>query len=287
MNSPRNSTSRISPRTVLVIVLLLLVCGGVPPVRHGFATLMTPLVSPVWRASTFLSGFITRPFAYLAAQERLLQENAVLNNRVRIAEEREAIARALRQENQELMLQAGRTPDSRRDTTTAPALPFFFGKDPHVAVITSRPVRSYYDTLIIDRGRADGIVVGNTVFSSGGILLGAIDATFAHQSRVVLYSSSGTKTSVLIGKDHLATVAEGQGGGNFVVRVAHGAPIAVGDTVEVPHDEPWVLGVVGALDAKPSQALASVLIKSSVNFQEMKWVVVTNTFLVPELPAHE
>jgi len=61
----------------------------------------------------------------------------------------------------------------------------------------------------------------------------------------------------------------------FELQIAEGASVAVGDTMQLVHSELWLLGVVGTVTKEEGSALSTVSVKSPVNFNQMKWVVVT------------
>ncbi|OHB24794.1 MAG: hypothetical protein A2542_03690 [Parcubacteria group bacterium RIFOXYD2_FULL_52_8] len=267
------------PRAPLAFafVLLVVVIAFVGPLRDLGTRAALAIGIPLARAFTFTADILYRPFTYVQSQERLLRENAFLRGQAQLLAEERLHSRALEVEQRALMAHVGRQSEAMAMSTLV--APSFAGRDPHLGLITSRPLRSLYDTLVIDQGREQGIVPGMAVFSLGGILLGEVDLVQNTQSRVVLFSSTLRTTDVLIGSDHLAARAEGVGGGNLQVEIPHGTSLVVGDLVTAVHDTPWLIGTVGALDDRAGTTLARVLIKSPINFQTLKWVVVTSDHL--------
>lgn len=280
-NFPRNSAKH-GILKLFGLILLISAITALPQLRAMISGGALKVATPVSQALRQLGSLILRPFDYLGSLEKLKVENRDLRRQKQLLLEERLQTQVLREENLRLMTGQGRSDEPQTSTPVGPSL--FFGREPHLALIVSRPVRSYYDTLIIDQGLEDGIRPGMTVFSAGGVLLGEIELTLENQARVVLLSSAGRKTEVLIGTKPLSATAEGVGGGNLRVLIPHGSSIRVGDSVTALHAEPWLLGKVGAVDESAKNTLVPVLIKSPVNFQEIKWVVVTSErLLVSEL----
>ena len=143
-----------------------------------------------------------------------------------------------------------------------------------LSAILTKPTESPYDTLMIDAGTNEGVVVGKTVFAFGNIPIGKIDTVYPESSNVVLYSSPGEKTDVvLVGQDAFMQ-AVGRGGGNFDMILPRGFTLAVGTAVQLPGLNPYVLGTVENIPSDPRNAFQEALLISPVNVQELKFVEV-------------
>ncbi len=67
-----------------------------------------------------------------------------------------------------------------------------------LASILSKPNQSPYDTLVIDLGLKDNITAGQKVFALGNIPIGRVAEVYFNSSKIVLFSSPGEKTEVVI-----------------------------------------------------------------------------------------
>ncbi|MBI5138401.1 MAG: rod shape-determining protein MreC [Candidatus Vogelbacteria bacterium] len=244
----------------------------------GFRSILSGAVTstarPFWLVYDAVSEFISVPFTLFKTKLSLEREIESLKQRVLIAEDRETLARSIQIENIELKKMAGRNDIQRNTFTPVVTPPFAASRKPMLAVVISRPGISLYDTLVVDRGENHGVNSGDVVLSAGGTLLGQIDAVYANSSLVVLMSYPGRKIPVLIGINRLFATATGVGGGVFTLYLPESSNVKVGDSVETVHNEPWVIGEVGRVDMSENEAMKTVRIKSSVNFQQMKWVVI-------------
>lgn len=244
----------------------------------GFRALLggavTSIGRPLWFAYGVTSEFISVPFTLFKTKLSLEQEIKFLKQREAIALDREVLLKSIQTENSELKKMAGRADNHGNVNSSTINPPFASSNNPILAVVISRPGVSLYDTLIIDRGDNHGVKLGNIVLSAGGTLLGQIDAVYRNSSRVVLMSYPGRKIPVLVSSDRLSAMATGDGGGVFTLNVPESSNVKVGDLVETVHNEPLVIGTVGGVETAKNDAMKTVYIKSSVNFQQMKWVVV-------------
>jgi cell shape-determining protein MreC len=146
--------------------------------------------------------------------------------------------------------------------------------DDILGVILSRPPMSPYDTLIIDIGSADGLSVGNKVYTEGDVLVGDIVEVFAHQSKVSLFSSPGRTTSILIGSSTVETLATGRGAGNYVAKLPVEVKIKAGDAIATPQIRMHTFGVVEEIMVDSSDSLQTILFKTPINIHEFKFVEV-------------
>lgn len=98
------------------------------------------------------------------------------------------------------------------------------------ARVIAAPPRMHYDTLLIDSGESDGVLVGDTV-SVEGIALGAVTELSSHSSLVALYSSPGATHDAEIGVGGGTVVVYGVGGGALEALMPGDIEVSVGDIV--------------------------------------------------------
>ena len=140
--------------------------------------------------------------------------------------------------------------------------------------ILSKPNQSLYDTLIIDAGENQGVLVEQKVFAKGNIPIGRIDAVYPKSSKVILYSNPGEKTEVIISGKDIFMQAIGRGGGNFEMTLSRDLILEKGTEVVLPGIIPYILGTVETIISDPRDSFQKALLVSPVNIQEIKFVEV-------------
>ena len=142
--------------------------------------------------------------------------------------------------------------------------------------ILSQKNQSIYSSILIDLGANDGISEGQRVFALGNIPVGRIAQVEANSSKVVLYSSPGERTEVIVSGSTYSGFMEvvGRGGGNFEIILPRDFVIAEGTEIILPGAFPYVLGAVKTIISDPRDAFQKALIVSPVNIQELKFVQV-------------
>jgi cell shape-determining protein MreC len=140
--------------------------------------------------------------------------------------------------------------------------------------ILSKPNKSLYDTLIVDVGSKNGVSFGQRVFALGNVPIGSISEVYPNYSKVILYSSPGEKTEVVIsGRDAFMQVV-GRGGGNFEMLLPRDLILEKGAEAVLPGITPFTLGIVQAILSDPRDAFQKALLVSPVNIFELKFVEV-------------
>lgn len=143
-----------------------------------------------------------------------------------------------------------------------------------LSAILSKPNRSLFDTLIIDVGEKDGIEVGNTVFALGYIPIGKVAEVFPDSSKVVLFSTSGEKTEIVITGGDVFMEIVGRGGGNFEMILPRDFEILKGATVSLPGLDSSVIAKVETIISDPRDSYQKALLTSPVNIQNLRFVQV-------------
>ncbi len=141
------------------------------------------------------------------------------------------------------------------------------------ADVLAGPGRSPYDTLIIDAGTENGVVVGNRVVYSGVGVIGEIAEVYDTSAKVKLYSSNGEEHAVVVGVQAVPSVAKGRGMGNFEIKVPQGSLVVVGDEVLMPTGN-LILGIVGSVEENIVLPFTRVLFQTTFNIAEVRSVEV-------------
>jgi cell shape-determining protein MreC len=141
-----------------------------------------------------------------------------------------------------------------------------------LASILSKPNRSPYDILVIDIGVKDGAYVGQKVFALGNVPIGKIADVYESTSKVVLFSSPGEKTDVIISGNSVVMQLVGRGGGNFEMILPRDFTIEKGVEVILPGITPQVVGVVDTILSDPRDSYQKALLLIPVNIFQLKFV---------------
>lgn len=216
-------------------------------VRTGSESMFWRMFAPVYAARNAL-------FASDAEHVR-----AQLASSLALAADREA----LRVENEELKRRLGRNVSETRI----------------LGAILQRPPASPYDTLVIDVGSQDGVVLGNYVSAGGSTRIGRVSQVYATASRVTLFSAPGEEHQALV----LARTPEdtvlpinvgGQGGGTLFAEVPAGSDVVVGDTVAFPGIDSSFLANITYVDAQEGESFMLLYMKLPLNPLELRFVEV-------------
>ena len=242
-NSKKNRGIYSVPFNV-VVGLLIIVSLIYIVFPRALPTLFSALVRPFWNVGQNVT-MGTTPISELRSAYTELQANNAKNN-------------ALQKENDDLKNILGRS------TLLHPLL----------ATILKKPPFSAYDTFILDAGSDYNVKKGDRVYTLGDIPIGEIAEVIGNTSKVLLYSSSGQKFTVLMGTSKIEATAMGKGGGYFEASLPRDTKIVAGDTVLVPSLTNSFVGTVEAIASEPSEPFSKVLFRQPVNIYEQRWVLV-------------
>lgn len=143
-----------------------------------------------------------------------------------------------------------------------------------LAGILSKPNKSPFDTLIIDIGEKNGITVGNLVIAKGGVPLGRIAEVYGISAKVLLFSTAGEKTEVVVGGSDVYLEAIGRGGGNFEINVPRDFIITEKAEAVLQGITPYTVAIFEKVISDPRDSFVKALFVSPVNIQELKFVEV-------------
>lgn len=146
-----------------------------------------------------------------------------------------------------------------------------------LAGVLSRPPESPYDTLLIDRGAATGIVAGAKVYGPGGVAIGRVASVTNASARVALYSAPGTETPAWVGDARTPVTLTGEGSGAFRASADAGAGIAAGGLVYTAGPGAVPLGAVTRVDTDVSSPEVTLRIRAAANPFSLTWVTVASS----------
>ena len=140
------------------------------------------------------------------------------------------------------------------------------------ARVLSRPNRSLYDTIVVAQGAARGVAVGDVALAGNSIAIGVVTSVTQTTALVALYSTPGKQTDVLLAKDSVVVVAEGQGGGGFIAKVPQSVPVEKGDIIALPNAKTIPFAVVDEIDVVPADPFKKVFFQNPVNMYTLSSV---------------
>ncbi len=149
------------------------------------------------------------------------------------------------------------------------------------ASVIARPPYTPYDTVVLDRGSEDGIVLNAPVFQEGGNAFGYVHVVYPHASFVTLFSSPGVETTVYIFESNLFTTAYGEGGGVVRLSIPQGISIEKGAPVALPSLDGGVLGRIAEIQSIPTEPEQHAYVTFDVPLQSVRLVSVGKSAVVP------
>jgi len=249
---------KVFQKALSATVLALVLVGILVWAPHGSGAVVNFLGVPVWKTEAFLA----EPFIFIkdifVSKQALVAENIQLRNELASADIQLKDRQALQDENTSLKSILGRADNEHLI----------------LAAVLERPNQTPYDTLIIDGGKQAGIAIGSEVLSEDAVLIGSVSDVYADSARVTLFSTPGIKVQVLVGASHIKATAEGQGGGNFTIKLPRSATVAVGDTITAPDLRIKLFGSVSHIEVTPSDSFQTLYFNSPVNVNQLRFVSV-------------
>ena len=265
--SPRRQNKRSRLLPALGTLALLGVILSFLPMPSFLSRITHSIAVPFLRAETALGGALSPLTTYLHTKKYLSDEIR------RLEAERESLIRAglmnayLLDENRQMRAALNRNTEIDRGT---------------VASVLAGPARTPYDTLIIDAGKNENVVLGGLAVSPSGYALGTVTSVFDRSAVVTLFSSSQHATRVTIGTSSLHSLkAVGNGGGTFEIQVPREIIVEEGSVVLLPGSPPYPLGAVEKIIAKETSAYQSVLFAHPINIFSVRTVIIMHAPQVP------
>jgi cell shape-determining protein MreC len=242
---------------IFVVVFLFLSIGVFFYYSSNFLNIIG---RPIWSAKSVTVGLIDSTVNVLRTKSSVEAENAKLKseNSTLLAEMTDY--EILKGENASLKELLGR----------------ISGKHKFIlANILAKPDLSPYDTIIIDAGTNLGVSVGTMIYGDGKFPIGEVSKLYSSTSLVALYSNPGKITNALLDGSNNTVELVGRGGGNFDMKIPQESVANKGQLIVLPSSTtmtPEVIAIVAEVTSSPSDPYKTVLLRSPVNIQNLKWV---------------
>jgi cell shape-determining protein MreC len=143
-----------------------------------------------------------------------------------------------------------------------------------LANVLTLPNRSFYDTMNIDAGSAEGIKKDMTVYAFGAVALGTISNVDMHTATVLLYSAPGHQMAATAVGNNVAVTLIGRGAGEYEVQLPRDVPFDIGSMIALQSTDVATVATVEKIITDPRDPFQRLLAKVPVNLQALKWVIV-------------
>jgi rod shape-determining protein MreC len=261
----RNKFFKYSIFFVVLFILIYFRAG----VFYGLSYVSSIIFRPVLILGNNIGDKLSNVGAYFYSKNSLFLENEDLKIKLSEQESRIVNYNSILDENLKIKEILGRKQEKANMILSG---------------ILSKPNKSPYDTLVIDTGTKNGILVGQRVFALGNIPIGRVAEVYTNTAKVILYSNPGEKIEVIISGQPASTSSSlgedtfmqivGRGGGNFEMILPRDFVLEKGTEVVLPGITPYVIGIVQTIISDPRDSFQKALLVSPVNIQELKFVEV-------------
>ena len=141
------------------------------------------------------------------------------------------------------------------------------------AEVIARPPQIPFDTLMIDRGKDDGLESGNLVLAGDRVLLGKLGKVSQNFSIVILNSFGQTSLSGSLTRTGEALEMRGTYGG-MEAEVPIDFDIEIGDIVITEHASSYTTAIVGSVEENKSSGRKLALLSLPVPISKVKIVFI-------------
>lgn len=249
-------------KLALVVGLVVLVFFSGKTFFNTASSLFIPIANPFLHFGASIHTGINNLLPFLKTNGALIEENKTLKEALSDANGKLLTYNLLADENKALK------ESFHRGTVSAPLL----------ASILARPSRSPYDTLILDVGLRDGVVMGDTVNAFETVAIGTITEVSTRLSKVTLFSAPGEKTNVRLEGAHVSVEIIGQGGGMFLFTLPREIAIMRGEMLILPGINQRVVGVVTKIEVPQNNPFQVVTAKLPINIFEIERVFISQGY---------
>ena len=143
-----------------------------------------------------------------------------------------------------------------------------------LARVLTLPNRSFYDTIIVDAGRYEGITEGDMAYAFDSILLGTVTDVREHQATVQLFSAPGRQTAGTAEGTDVAITLIGRGAGEYEVRMPRDVQFVIGELISYQSVGVAILAKIEHIATDPRDPFQRLLAKAPVNLAALKFVMV-------------
>ena len=140
------------------------------------------------------------------------------------------------------------------------------------ARVISKPSSNIYDRIVIDQGAQHGVIVGDKIIAGENSYLATIDKVNDTTAEGTLVSGSFFTGDAIITRLGITVPVEGKGSGNFELHVPRDLDVRDGDVMTLPGSPDFIFGVIKSVTFDERDPYQTVLARTPVNVQELKFV---------------
>lgn len=224
---------------------------------------VAPAVRNIARGPEWLRGAMDKGVesgeGQLMSKKALLAENATLKDDIEKYQADALELQMVREENEKLRAELSYTQNIKT----------FVG-----AQVLAKPSQSLFNSLVIDRGSDAGIAVGQLVVTQGVVGLGKISSVSSKTATVELFSGPQFSGDLIMKNQNITVPAIGKGSGNFEIHIPREIRVIDGDILAFPESPNIAVGVVKSIIFDARDPFQTVLARTPVNVQELRFVEV-------------
>ncbi len=254
-SKPKKETK---PKLVIATVLFVLLAGMAFLFPNVTRSSMYFFSKPVWFSRNTTLNSFSGVIKFFSFKSTLVSQNQSLLDEIEVLKLKESDYDLILKENQDLKLEFGRKIDVKRI----------------IARVVSKPPRSPYDTIVIDAGSAEGIMLGSKVYMGDNVIVGLVTNATPHTSLVEMFSTGNKKQDAVLSRTGTTYTLLGQGGANMKVEVPKDTDIIWGDTFIYPSLSSSIIGNVYFIDTNSQSSFKTVYIRIPGNVFSSKYLFV-------------
>ena len=260
-HAPRPHRRHVGWIVTTAIIIIIIPSSVSRGIRSG----VSAVLSPALRFSSSIGLSIHEYVGNIRSLPTLINDRTTLQTRVVELEQQVANLANAARENEALRTELGITNRPKSDETVA-------------ASIISRSTNNVLGEALIDQGSNAGIEVGQAVIAQGA-LVGRIKAVYDTTAVVSLMSSSDAVVQALLTDSEALGLVTGGPTGLRMTEVNQDVVIRSGEIVQtsglggtVPRG--LIIGTVDRVISDPGAAKQTVIVQSSVNFDQLRLVFI-------------
>lgn len=258
-------TSKIVSVTVVVVILLFFLhfTRILIPVEN----LIVGITRPILDYTYLISNKIGNSYLDYKSKQQLIAENEKLKNRVIELMNEKSDTLEYKEENEFLRQQL----DFLRDNEF----------EYEVANVIGKKTDNFQNILVIDKGEKHGLVVGQPVLTSNGLLIGKIQKINKANAFVLLLTDDMSKVAAKVqNSDHTIGIVEGEYGLGMQMNLipqtekVTSKDLVVTSGLEENVPEGIVVGEVETVVEEPEELFKSASIRTYIDFNKITLVSV-------------
>ena len=250
-NKPRGQRLK---KALLLLVIFAVIIYLLSLVRIPLVS----LASPIWKSENAVLRGLANSLSFFDSERELRAENEMLRAEILAYRAERANLGNWQEREAELLALLGRKLD----------------RDGILAAVLAHPPQSPYDTIILDAGSEDGVVVGQEVRLPSGSSLGHVIETFSHKSKAKLYSAPRETMTAILERGSVSIELVGAGGGMFEFVVPREVPVEPGDRILSADIQSSLLAVARDISMRPTDSFKEVSAQSPGNIFGLRYVFI-------------